>query len=222
MWSKKHEKCVTCGTTDKRCKGWGMCVNCYDRSWSKNNSEKIKRRGKKYRLNNFKNIRIRQKKWREKNFEKEKERKRKYYLENIEKEKKRRRIYYLGNIEKINKGKNVYKRERIKKDVHFKLRHRISHAISKKLHFRLSSKKGKSTFSFLPYTIDDLIHHLENLFKPGMNWTNYGSWHIDHKIPDCKFDYKNVEDKEFQKCWALNNLQPLWAEENLRKGGKLI
>lgn len=53
-----------------------------------------------------------------------------------------------------------------------------------------------------------------------MSWDNYGEWHIDHKIPDCKFNYISVNDKEFQKCWALKNLQPLWAIENLRKGSK--
>lgn len=86
----------------------------------------------------------------------------------------------------------------------------------------LLSKNGKSTFTFLPYTIDDLIEHLERLFTVGMTWDNYGYWHIDHKIPDSSFNYKNVEDEEFQKCWALENLQPLWAEDNIKKGYKII
>ena len=52
-----------------------------------------------------------------------------------------------------------------------------------------------------------------------MTWSNYGfyGWHIDHIELDCSFDYKSVNDKEFQKCWSLENLQPLWAEDNLRK-----
>ena len=79
------------------------------------------------------------------------------------------------------------------------------------------SKGGKSTFSFLPYTVDDLIKHLKSKFKDGMSWKNYGKWHIDHIKPDCSFDYKSVEDEEFQKCWALDNLQPLWAIDNFRK-----
>ena len=86
----------------------------------------------------------------------------------------------------------------------------------------MSSKDGKSTWDFLPYTADELIQHLENLFQSGMTWQNYGlyGWHIDHKRPDCSFDYKSVDDEEFQKCWALDNLQPLWAIDNIRKGGK--
>jgi hypothetical protein len=27
-------------------------------------------------------------------------------------------------------------------------------------------------------------------------------------------------DLEFKQCWALSNLQPLWALDNLHKGGK--
>jgi hypothetical protein len=104
--------------------------------------------------------------------------------------------------------------------IQFILKRRTSSLVRNKLYKRLSSKKGKSTFSFLPYTIDDLIQHLEKLFTKGMTWENYGKWHIDHKKPDSLFNYKNVNDKEFQKCWALKNLQPLWAADNLRKGDR--
>jgi len=31
------------------------------------------------------------------------------------------------------------------------------------------------------------------------------------------FHYENPEDEEFKKCWALNNLRPLKAKENLRR-----
>ena len=63
--------------------------------------------------------------------------------------------------------------------------------------------------SFLLYTIDELIKHLEDKFTDGMTWENYGKWHIDHIIPDCSFEYTSIQDEEFQKCWSLKNLQPL-------------
>jgi len=28
-------------------------------------------------------------------------------------------------------------------------------------------------------------------------------------------------DKEFMRCWCLDNLQPMWGEENIRKSNKL-
>lgn len=46
-----------------------------------------------------------------------------------------------------------------------------------------------------------------------MTWNNHGEWHIDHKKPVTAFD-TNADIKEV--C-ALSNLQPLWAEDNLRK-----
>lgn len=98
-----------------------------------------------------------------------------------------------------------------------KLRDNVSCLINKRLKRRVLNKGCKSIFEFLPYTIDDLKRHLEKQFKPGMSWKKRSAWHIDHIIPDCKFNYKSVDDKEFQKCWALNNLQPLWAEENIKK-----
>ena len=59
--------------------------------------------------------------------------------------------------------------------------------------------------------------HIEKQFKEGMTWKNQGKWHIDHIKPCCKF---NLLDKEEQKkCFHYTNLQPLWSQENLSKGG---
>jgi hypothetical protein len=29
--------------------------------------------------------------------------------------------------------------------------------------------------------------------------------------------YESPDDPKFQECWALSNLQPLWAKDNLKK-----
>ena len=63
-----------------------------------------------------------------------------------------------------------------------------------------------------------IILILEKNFQPRMTWENYGLWHVDHKIPKSVFNYKNAEDLDFQKCWALSNLRPMWARENMSKG----
>jgi hypothetical protein len=58
-------------------------------------------------------------------------------------------------------------------------------------------------------------------FEDGMNFENYGrgkgKWHIDHIIPVTWFEFKNYTDKQFQLCWSLENLQPLWHSQNSSK-----
>ena len=53
-----------------------------------------------------------------------------------------------------------------------------------------------------------------------MNWDNYGEWHIDHIKPISSFIFESSEDEEFKRCWSLDNLQPMWGIENIKKGNK--
>lgn len=59
--------------------------------------------------------------------------------------------------------------------------------------------------------------YLEKLFKPGMNWNNYGKggWEIDHIIPCSAYDLREKEQR--LKCFNYKNLQPLWRNENMAK-----
>lgn len=68
----------------------------------------------------------------------------------------------------------------------------------------------------LGYSADDLKLHMESLFKEGMSWDNYGEWHIDHIKPVSLFD----PETDISIVNSLDNLQPLWAYENLSKGNK--
>jgi 5-methylcytosine-specific restriction endonuclease McrA len=45
-------------------------------------------------------------------------------------------------------------------------------------------------------------------------------WHIDHIIPISSFSFSSPEDPEFKAAWALTNLRPLWAAQNISKGAK--
>jgi len=77
--------------------------------------------------------------------------------------------------------------------------------------------KFTSSLELLGADIDTVRQHLESQFKEGMSWDNRGEWHIDHVIPCCKFDLTDIEEQK--KCFHYTNLQPLWAKENLQKGG---
>ena len=70
------------------------------------------------------------------------------------------------------------------------------------------------------YTGKELYKHIESLFTDGMSWDNMGDWHIDHIRPVASFNFTTTECEDFKKCWALENLQPLWAKDNLSKGSK--
>jgi hypothetical protein len=114
----------------------------------------------------------------------------------------------------------AYQWKRRRRDVDYRLRltlrNRLCAAIS-----RGKGKKIESSISLVGCTVFELRAHLESQFQPGMTWDNYGlhGWHIDHIIPCASFD---LTDPEQQKaCFHYTNLQPLWAEDNLKKGARL-
>lgn len=48
----------------------------------------------------------------------------------------------------------------------------------------------------------------------------FSVWHIDHILPISKFDLKNIEHQKI--CFHYFNLQPLWADENMKKGEMVV
>lgn len=83
-----------------------------------------------------------------------------------------------------------------------------------------TGKGGKSWQDLVGYTVDQLRVHLEKQFTKGMTWQNYGEWHVDHILPASSFTYESPEDPDFLACWAMTNLRPLWAVDNMRKRAK--
>ena len=80
--------------------------------------------------------------------------------------------------------------------------------------------KCEDTFKLLGCSTKDWKIYLESKFVNGMNWDNYGEWHIDHIIPCAAFDLTKPENQK--KCFHYSNTQPLWAKDNLRKGDKYV
>ena len=161
------------------------------------------------------------KKWREKNNGKLSE----YHKDWSEKNREHLREYHTKwreeNRESLNEYKRVYEKTKKDSDPKYRLASYTRTAIYTSLKER-NINKYKNTFDLLPYTLTELISRLESQFKDGMTWENYGKWHVDHIKPMSLFEFKNSEDKEFQECWSLKNLQPLWGEDNLSKGAKYL
>lgn len=171
-----------------------------------------------------------------------------YCIENKENISKNRNEYYLEHKEErkiYNKDWEENNRPRriqintkailkkLKTNISFKIRSGISHTIRRALKNNNSSKNGKSILKYLLYTIQELKEHLEKQFEPWMNWNNYGvykrahwndndqatwTWNIDHIIPQSQLLYSSMEDDNFKKCWALENIRPYSSKQNLLDG----
>ena len=95
------------------------------------------------------------------------------------------------------------------------VRARLSNAIKNR-----GFSKDSTTEVTLGCSWEEFVVHIERQFLPGMTWGNRSKWHIDHIVPRSSFSYSSPEDDDFRACWALTNLRPLWAIENIRKNAK--
>ena len=129
--------------------------------------------------------------------------------------------YREKNIDKIREVKRNYERTRKANDPLYKLVANFRTAIWTVLKENNMDKYGHY-FEILQYSPEELSIHLENQFTEGMTWENYGEWHVDHKLPITAFNFQEIGDNEFMRCWGLDNLQPMWADENIRKSNKIL
>lgn len=135
-----------------------------------------------------------------------------------ERQKEYAKEYYQQNKSQISKQKARYVSYKYTTDPVYRFMHNMKSRI------RIAIKgatKAANTKTLLGCTGAQARKYLEAQFTDGMSWDNYGlhGWHIDHIIPCSSFD---LTDPEQQKhCFHYTNLQPLWAEDNLRKSNKL-
>ena len=79
-------------------------------------------------------------------------------------------------------------------------------------------KFNDSTKDIIGISYEEFKIYLESKFIDGMNWDNRGEWHIDHIIP---LSTANNKDELRELC-HYTNLQPLWAEDNIKKSNKIL
>ena len=199
-------------------------LNEADKKYYEDNKDKVRESRKKYYEENKEKTLLRNKKYKQENREKINEHTKKWKQENKEYMKKYNKKYKQENKEKINE----HQKERYHTDPYYKLRHNVKVLIYTAL------KGGKGGESFLPYvdwTTPELKEHLESQFEDWMTWDNHGvlhptekRWQIDHIKPQSVMleDVTSMDDPKFRECWALENLQPLEARENISKGNKIL
>uniref|UniRef100_A0A0G4I5Y9 HNH nuclease domain-containing protein n=1 Tax=Chromera velia CCMP2878 TaxID=1169474 RepID=A0A0G4I5Y9_9ALVE len=86
--------------------------------------------------------------------------------------------------------------------------------------------QSKHSHEYLGCSFPDLKAHLEKddfHGNPRMSWENYGSlWHVDHIVPIMFVgpDGKKPDMQSRISRLHFTNLQPMWSEENRRKGNR--
>lgn len=175
------------------------------------------------------------KNYRSKNATRIKEKRTRYLIENKNTLNKKNRDYYQANKEQIIPKKVEYQRKKLKTDPIYKLKRNVSRVIAHQLIKAKSTKNNNSVFTHLPFSVIQLKSHLENLFDFWMTWENRGrynratwndndpsswTWQLDHIVPHSTFKYKDMNSEEFRKCWALSNLRPYSAKQNIMDGNR--
>ena len=164
----------------------------------------------KYRKENRDKINGKLTEWRKNN----PEYRRTYYEKNYEKEIGYYKLYH----EKNKKNKREYVKNKYKNNVLYSLKLKMNVRLHKVLK-RNNLKKNYKFCDILGCSLDDFKLYFESKFTEGMSWELMGSKiHIDHIIP--LSSAKNEE--EIYKLCHYTNLQPLWAEENLKKNNKIL
>lgn len=142
---------------------------------------------------------------------------RRYREANPQKYRSISRDHYRRNKEAIIRKMS----ERYRSDAWYNLKCKFAARIRMMLR---GTKFGRTTESILGYSRDELVAHIEKQFTRGTSWEKVfsGEIHIDHIIPVTAFKFESTDDADFKACWALANLRPMWAAENISKNNKVL
>ena len=173
----------------------------YKREWNANNRERKNENGRRWKMANKDKVAISGQRYREANPGKAAENARKLYASDPQRIIQRKQAW-------INGDSPAAENYRIARN----LRSRVSDVLKGKY-------KSAPTLVLLGCSIDDFKEYFAEMFTDGMTWNNHGEWHIDHIVPCAAFDLTDAEQQKV--CFHYTNLQPLWANENLRKSAKL-
>ena len=172
------------------------CRNKKNRAYREKNKEKVKEARKRYYESNKEHILEQKKVYADSHKEQKAEYDKKYRQE---------------NKEKLRIQKREWAKHSIEHKIRCNLRRRIAHALK-------GESKSAHTMELIGCSIEFLKEYVSKMFLDGMSWDNYGQWHLDHIRPCSSFDLSDpIQQRE---CFNYKNLQPLWANDNLKKAYK--
>lgn len=200
------ERCLICDIKSNETRFYyksKLCHKCYMKQYRQQHKEQTSIYNREYFLSNreqiYKNAHLR-------------------HQNNPELKKSYNRKYYFNHKKEVIKRNDEYQSVRKKLDPIFRMKESIRHSIYMAVTNRTpySNTKHTSTEKILGCSITYFLTYIEQQFKEGMSWDNYGDWHLDHIVPLCSAH----NEKEVYALNHYTNFQPLWAKENLLKGGK--
>ena len=203
--------CTKCGLTKPISEFYkGKVTRC---------SECEKERTRLYRLQHPDKVKENKRKWKDNNPEKVKEGKKKWNGDNPDKVKGYKKVWERNNPEKLRVYKKKNHKLRTQTDPFYRSICNLRKRTAKYLK-QLGVKKDSSMFTMVGCTPQEFRAYLEGKFLEGMSWDNYGinGWHVDHIIP---ISSANTLE-EVKKLCHHTNFQPLWAEDNIKKGNKIL
>lgn len=170
-----------------------ICMNTYSRNYHEINKTIVSEKNKKFRMENPNINKEKCKLYKQKNPG--------WFKKWLDKNKEHRRNYIM----EYNSNPKI----KIKNS----LRGRINELMNKKYN-------NPKTLDLLGCEYEYFIKYIENKFMDGMSWDNYGyyGWHLDHIIP---LSSAKTEE-EIANLFHYTNLQPLWANDNLKKSNKIL
>jgi hypothetical protein len=121
------------------------------------------------------------------------------------------------NTPEYRKRAREYVQKRHATEPMFALKARVRQRLAKAVGSICAGKKPGRSLGMVGCTWEELMAHIEKRFKPGMAWENRALWHVDHIIPLASAE----TEEELLRLCHYTNLQPLWAEENLKKSDRL-
>lgn len=236
--STPHKACTRCqrelpATADNffRLKGgkFGLASRCKpcayaakvetNRAWAEKNKDRLREYQKAYREENAEVLKAVAKAKYERFKPAILEKRKEYFSKNSAARNAYAAARRAAHPERIAEQRKTYNAARYGVDLSYTLRHRVGVAVRDALRGR---RKSGPTFELLGYSLEELRSHLISKLQDGMTEQDLlcGKIHIDHIRPVSSFRITSDSCPEFKKCWALENLQPLWAKDNLRKGAK--
>jgi hypothetical protein len=221
----KIEKELSCFSKDKYSKD-GLTYSCKECKKKRDkvfNQKKIISEDEKVKKSKY------LKNWQEKNRDRIIEDRRKKYQKERDKILLKNNIYRINNplktkerlkkySEKNKDKRNIRETNKRNNDPLYRLKVNVRGRITNFFKQKGLLKKNL-TSEIVGCSLQFLKEHIENQFTQGMCWEKMGSHiHIDHIIP---LSSAKTEEEIYKLC-HYTNLQPLWAEDNMKKGAKII